>query len=527
MNDHEITALLAENREKIREELRTELEVLFKKEKDALVERAQFLMNAAKWSAAALAVGFGLLGVKAWSDVRAHVEDYFKSTLEKTYLIDDATSPIRRSVDYLLDRALVNSLYAQVLREKAREAADQQSSSRSHELQPISLSELDRMLRLLKSPLTETSLFNDTVYVLNHLVKEEDRRQTVSAVLADLLAARQNSESAWMSSNERKRLTILSTFNKSEGLDVAASDLLIQPIPDRFKAAILQRIRREGVRNAAQNVVKLIDLSEDEPLKFECYLTLARIRPDHERVSRFITSDLLKKSEKKDLLQSIQIAAAIAAHESEIGRFLDDDTLEKRKKLLSDLAVPLVARAFDNGVTLEYQEFGFRKGLSARIRVGPSAYRVTDLDRAIHSDILAAQVLALGAGRSLQVLSTYLAAMMPKTTFGSKSGSLLRVRAVLNSDSEIVLADGSTLSSSNVRDGGVELRVVDAAPAYGPSPSSTAQVKAVRIDAHGLLMAKWQDTSGKFIQKQISAVRHGSFEVDASRLPKTEEDTNE
>src|SRR5262245_29409551 len=118
MTDEEILARIAESRENTRRELREELESLFKKEKDSLLERAQLFMSVAKWSAAALAIGFGLLGIKAWSDVKANIEEYFKAQLNNAYRIDDPTSPLARSIDQLMDRAVLNSLYVRALRER-------------------------------------------------------------------------------------------------------------------------------------------------------------------------------------------------------------------------------------------------------------------------------------------------------------------------------------------------------------------------------------------------------------------------
>src|SRR5262249_34361005 len=147
---------------------------------------------------------------------------------------------------------------------------------------------------IVRSPDTENRMFQDAIYVLNRLVIAEDRRQVVSFVLAELLAAKPHSNSSWMSSNERKRLTILSSFHKSEAIDAVSSELLSQPVSDRIKLAALTRVQKDDYKAAVPSILKFIEVAEDKRIKFLGFRALAGLRPDHERVRTFIASDLLK-----------------------------------------------------------------------------------------------------------------------------------------------------------------------------------------------------------------------------------------
>lgn len=520
MTDHEFIAQVSENQEKLRRELHAEVESLFKKEREALLERAHLFMNVAKWTAAAIAIVLGLLGIKAWDDVKANVQGYFTARLEKIYQIDDPSSPLSRGIDELLDRAVLNALYVQVQREHTKgdtRARPIQGRSNSENL---TSGELDRLLRMLKLPKTDILAFTDAIYVLNHLAFGEERRQAVSSVLAELLAAREKTDSSWMASNETKRLLILSNFPKSEAIDAVAGDLLSRPISDRLRSAALARIEQEDYRAAAPMVIKLIDGAEETKSKFEAQRALARLRPDHERVRKFVLTDMLNRTEKNDLVRCLDLAAALAANVDR--NTLDIDKLEKYRRMLAELAVPLAAKAIDAGVTLEYGDLGPGSGVRVRVPIGPDASRVEGIDPEIYSDDFVSQLMTFASAKSMADLARYVSAFSIDTGSIAAGRITARVYAELDSDSRIELRDGTILTSENAEGRSVRL-VARWQSGFDAKPFGQSAKTLVGNNQAKEVLALWTDDNGTPLQNRIQAIKNVRYTVKGKLGRKQEE----
>ena len=100
--------------------------------------------------------------------------------------------------------------------------------------------ELDRLLKIIKSPQTEPALFFQAVIVLDAMVEEEKFRE-VSKMMADLLSAK-DSEYKWIADSEEKRSAILLTLQKSEDVDKVACAFLPSEVSDRLKGIALRRL---------------------------------------------------------------------------------------------------------------------------------------------------------------------------------------------------------------------------------------------------------------------------------------------
>ena len=507
MTDQEILAQISDSRDKVRTELRAELEELFKKEKDNLLERAQLFMNVSKWTAASMAVVFGLLGIKAWSDVRSNVEGYFQTKLEKLYRIDEAGSPLARSIDQLLDRAVVNALYTEIQRSRAAGKDGARRTAERRELPKLTSGEQDRLVKRIKSSTTETLEFEDTIYVLNELVTEEDKRQAVSSTLAELLAAARKSESAWMSDNEKKRLAILLNFRDSEAVDAAASELLSQPVSDRLRTAVFVRIRKENFKGAVPQVLKFIDTTEDQTSKFQAYLTLAGLRPDHETVKTFVLNDLANRVEKIDILHCFEMAAALASDKKD-SFFLDSDERARHKRLIALLAVPLAAKAIDSGVRLRYSDFG-AQGLMAQIRVAERSYRSTKIGREVFSAPFIDELLNLALKKPAHALANYLEALSVQSERGLVNA---KIYATLTPDSVVDFEDGTRLVLSDVGESKIQLR------SSGTKEGTNSMIADDNKDrSRGdstKVIAIWKNLAGSRFERNVKLIRNIHFEAE-------------
>jgi hypothetical protein len=518
MDDQEILARIAGSREKLRGELSQELDTLFRKEKEVWSERAQLFMSVGKWSAAAFAVIFGLLGIKAWGDVRSNVEEFFKTKLDNTYRLNDTTNPLAREIDQLINRAVVNALYVQVQRD--RDTASVQARRRrpfADTEATLGPGELERLVSIAKAPTTESLAFEDTIYILNALVTSEDRRQAVSRTLAELLAAKPNSQAEWMASNEKKRLAILSSFRKAEAVDAVASELLAYPVSERLKEAVLARAAREDYKAAVPAILKFIEATDEARLKFYGLRALARLRPTHELVRALIVKLKDEAKEKNDLLHCLEIAEALAAT-NERGFFGDDEERQRRIRLLADLAIPIASKAFDGGVRLTFQEFT-PPGIYAVVPIGPSSFRMSRLGKDLFSEDFTSLLLDTANKASTATLGKYLAAISLTSDMPSTK-RYTRVIARLKSESRVQFEDGSEISSAGAKGGSLDLvsePIERVEPITKLVRGSGGQKDTFKV------LASWEDPSGARLQKRVKSMVNVDFGV-SLRLEKEIDD---
>lgn len=520
MADPEILGQIAESQEKTRRELREEVENLFRKERDSFNERIHLFLNTAKWSGATLLAVFGLLGIKAWGDIKTNVEEYFKTRLEKIYRLEDASSPISRSIEQLMDRALVNALYVQVQRAHNTTNTGNRLRMGAADRESLSSGELERLLRIVRNPQTEALAFEDTIVVLNALVSSDERRQAVSSTLAGLVAAKEKSDSSWMASNERKRLAILTSFRNSEEIDAVAGELLGQPISDRLKSSALTRIGKVKYRAATPSIIKFIDTADGQELKFLGYRTLALLRPDHDRLKNYILSDLIKREEKIDLLNCLSMAATLAQRVEEHPFFEDSDDRQRHLRILTELAIPLAAKALESGVTMEFEDFGFRNGLHARIATGSSSSHSSWVSSAIYSNDFVSELLNFGAKKSIYVLSQYISALSINSERSFSRQPRVKMLANLTDDSELQFEDGTKVTRSQLKGESVEL-ATNSEKLSARTGTRNEGTKDYKIHAI------WENLEGTRSKKQLRSIKNVTFFVTANLNGQSEDEAAE
>lgn len=493
-----------DDKEKLRKDLGEEIEKKFEKETGILLQQARFIITLIKWILGVLAILLALLGIKAWSDIQNNIEKYFQERLEKKYALDDANSPIKTRLDKLLDRALVNALFTEVIRDQEEINNSRYQPTLEREVKVFNSGELDRLLKIIRSKETDIRVFKDAVFVLNSIVVSRDARHKVSIVLAELLAAKEGHESEWMAEDEKKRIVILEAFYNSEMIDSTATELLNAPVTNNLKYAALNRVASEGYKSAVPAVIKFIDETEDRIYKIKGYRALARLMPSHEYLRSFIFKELLKQNDERSLVLCAAIAGDIAAAGKQDFFWAVSDESTDLKRLIAELAVPLAAKAFESGVVLTYGRY-YDGALRAEIPNKKSHSRVTEhINSKIYSDALMSQLLELGANKSFPIFTRYLSAVLPRAVYGEQSKEIVSVKVLFNDDSIIQFDDGSSLTKTKVIGQTVKLepRVKDN--------------ELHRADETQDVVALWKGMDGFIVGKKVKAMKNVSFQVSSS-----------
>lgn len=501
MKPDETASYIADVKEKLRDEMKKEIEKIFKNERDALIERANMFISVAKWSGGALAITFGLLGIKAWTDIKINVEDYFKDKIMAMYRIDDQNSTARKEIDKLIDRAVVNSAYISA---KRRGHITESNSRRLNDRDEPELGsgELERLLRLARGPQTEISVFEDIVRVLNVLVTTEERRHFVSSAFSELLAAKPNTDTSWMTNSERKRLAILQGFNKAESIDAAAVEVLSQKNSEQLQIAALDRILKENYKSAIPVILKRIEAETDGKLRFAALRTLAGLKPDDAIIRRFTNDDLMKRQEKSDLLKCIEFAVSIIPKKREILFFEDNEDIARINKIHSELTVPLAVKAIDGGVHLDYNDFGFNKGVTAKILVGRSMYRVAHIGGNIFNKSFISQLLDHVNKESIHKTAKFIQALSVE----NKNKKMVQFYVNLENNSLLRLADGQEIQASSLSSARVELRINESI--------KLQNIKNQSQKNNILLTAVWRDKLGNKREGEILEIVDANFDFD-------------
>ncbi|MEH6435899.1 hypothetical protein [Massilia sp. DD77] len=512
MDDTEIISKISEGDDLVRRELQRELRENFEKEKKDLLERANLLFTVTKWALASLAVIFTLFGIKAWSDIRTNVEEFFQEEIGKKYKIDDDASPINRTVEQLLDRAVVNALYMEVHRLGLPEDSLERRF-RMNSREGVTPGEIERLLKVAKSNTTENAVFEDVIDILDKLVLGNEQRNSVASSLAEIVRADSSSAYGWAAHAEEKRHAIISKFENSDSIDAAASELISKPVSERLKTAALARIGKSKYAAAAPALLKFIEGTDESEIQFNAISALAAIRPTHGTVTNFILTDLLKRSDSIDLLRCVEMAAVFPNTSGESLFWLEEEKSAATRKMVLDYSIPLLIKALNAGVTLNAEDSDTEQAVEARIKVGERASRSTNVNVSILSSIMIDELFKELIQKNSQPLAKYVAAFGGGGT--NRHGREIRIYGLLRPNSAILLKDGTPLTLKEVPSG--EFRISAQSGLIEEFATPTPAKHAVRKN---LIFATWINANGLLVTREIAEMKQIGFAARIERSGK-------
>jgi sulfur relay (sulfurtransferase) DsrF/TusC family protein len=520
MTEEEILNRLQKAREEIRDELEGKITLLFEKEKQQLMDRAQFMMNILKISGTALAVILGILGFTSFREIKVSVKDYFKTRIEDVYKLADANSPLRLEANNLLNRALINTLYTEMQSQKSKRSLHE--NEYDEELKSgLSSAEIERIIDVLRLQQTPSTLFQDAVKVLDELVLSEDQRKSVGDALSSLLASKPDGAFAWMSKEENKRLSIISAFLDQDVLTASSAELLTQPVADQLKFSILGRMRSgDGAGSKEDAILALISNTENFMLKSNAYLALARIKPYHDSLKSYVKNHLLKQDGRNNTIQCLLMAVELQNFSRRTSRWLEDDETSKRAyKVLHELAVPLAMKAINSGIAFHYSKKSSKNRLLVRANSESFYNMPVPISTDILSDSLVLGVLESATKKSLPDLAKCVKAFSIISVYRNEVKKYFTITAHLEKDSKLVFSDNSSLEAEDAEENTIELETKtsyekETKTSYEKSPMKFVQMLRTKREPVAIaLFANWTSDKGIKNSKAVKTMEGVEFGV--------------
>jgi hypothetical protein len=494
MDESELKGLLSEERESIRQEMRNEIAMLFKRETEVLQERIQLYLKVGQWCgviALAILTAFGF--TKA-DDVVKSLETYFKQRLEEQYKLDDPSSSISVSLSRFMDQALVASAY---IESKAAQARD----SDRHPQRPDRQQEIKRLLRIVKDPTSSVETFDQAISGLSYLAGSDESRTHVAQELALLLAADEHKNYGWVGPEEQKALILLS-YPSSVEIDVAATRLLPSNPSEKIMLGILKRLRNENHRPAVKAITAVADSTDSKLLKYESMLALATLQPASQKLRDFVLYGLLAEKNNNQKIKNVEVAVAIYESRLDDEFLIASDKFEARKKMVEELVVPLMSSAIDAGVRVEdlscsggSQLFGLSDAVTVSLRGN------------VYDGDFIGPLFQYANNISMRKLVGYMESMRPVAK-GEKSAGCLKFELLLGESSVIKDEDNNDVALNEIKGRRVEV----VRPKLERWQQDALGVVPVNVEGDYLLLS-WFDLNGKSVTKKASMIKSVLFTV--------------
>jgi hypothetical protein len=340
-------------------QLSDSLELRLTKELErTLAERAEANRKLFTWAVGSVTLVLALLGIKTFSDMRTVARAAATEEVKQRLSLDDPNSEIRRDIDKMLAKALIDSYMFKMAK------ADDEDGFRPE----IDISDRDaeRIGRFILDPATKADDFNDGLQLLMQTENDGGERPYVEEV-KKLLAE----PKSWIFRQPAKLKTVLELTSDDSLQSYARTVLQDNGAKKELLAAAIGYSVRTNDQQAIALLEKLAAFPEKE-IAVEALAGLGSISP----VSATLRTALLAPLDPEDtsaVRNRLQMAGGLAkpaAHE-----FFMSDPHEK-------LRVQLLARAFQQAIAAGYvfrmMDSSFRSrrstastpGISKRDRLG-------------------------------------------------------------------------------------------------------------------------------------------------------------
>jgi hypothetical protein len=310
-------------------EMRKALDDLYK----ARFESAIRLLG---WTFGVITVAFSILGIKTWLDIREVAKTAAIKEVHEKLSIDDPNSEVRRSVDRVVARGLINTYSLELLRSK-RNGADLD----------IPEMELARLVDLMNDPKALDADFKDASRVLS---RSRLAREGGSAAVRPLyqLGLATEKEFQWITEQPAKRAAIFDVYRPDDLRAAARKIIADDQSPTILSKAAIGYLARKRDTSSIEQLEKLAT-QQDEQLATSALYALATIAPN----SPVIANSLVARPDASDeqIAATIRLAARIAEGSNDL--FLFDDP---HARLRTRLSAGALGEAIRRGYSFDVME---------------------------------------------------------------------------------------------------------------------------------------------------------------------------
>jgi hypothetical protein len=482
MDNAEIKSLILEEREKIRRELRDDIDSLFKKESESVQEKIGLYLSTAKWVTLGIAAVLTAFGISKASDVETAIVSFLKDRVEKKYGFDSPDSTLSVAMNKMVSTSVAASVYLEATAQN--EGGWLQSSENS-----VRKTEINILLEIVQDPASEYAIFQQALTGLSYLADREAIRSSITQTLAKMLSDKPENDYDWIIQNESKIISILK-FSDSINISSAAITLISKSdqLTDDIIDMAINRFRNENYTPAANTIAKIAKTTKsDETLVF-AIMGLIELDPASPDIDSIVLEKLVPRNSPA-YVRNITVASSILSSRG------SRNTPEFKRDRFLRLAVPLIKAAIDKNVTVTYDK------ADDRLVFHDSLIGEGWINSKLFEKEWLTPILKSACDESPQMLYRYLQSIAPRNTS-------YRILATLDTNSIIKSESGSVITPDSIRDSTVEI----VAP-----PSRYSEVMgpgAFRNDPEiGILEFVWYSLEGS-VQKAHGTINAPqSFEI--------------
>lgn len=440
MDEHEIRHLLIDEREKMRKDLRGEVDSLFKKEREIIQERTQLYITVGKWFGFGVAVILAVLGWSKAEDIQNTITEYLKKQVDNHYQFDDPNSALSTKLDEIVDHTTVGSIYIESKAAKEYGSAPQNLTYNRRQ-------DIIRLLKITRNQSTDSATFSQAVEGIKYLTDSREAREFATKALLETLRTTTKDDDT-IEHNIDKITAILGFPDSDNICDICAEAVKLiekhKDLPETLQGAAIALIHGEEYTPGENAAIYLAKTTEDERLRFYSIRTLALLNPTHPELKKLVY-DYIITLPQQDRTKNLFIAYELLISGNARSLVKNSNARDEKNKAIEEVAVPIVENVLDTiNPTIYYNTD------NQKISFHSKYLYYSTLDDSIFGSAIITPLLTRANNISEEKFKARVKSILPINTRS-------KLVATLNEDSKIQTDNGETVSAKNITGQRVEI----------------------------------------------------------------------